>query len=306
MHMGNKEMNDQTSFEGFMDLGVRNDIAPIDLKDRRCIAFASFGNDSIALIQWLYDHDFSDVTVIFNDTGHAADFWQERIYDGMLLCEKYDFNYDDTQSIGMKDLIRKKKSFPPNGEMQWCTETLKIIPTWLWLQENDGDKEALCVTGIRRQESQNRKNAPIFLQHSPNHQGRNLYSPLATVEEAERDELIIKAGFEVLPHSSMECSPCYPNANKSDILMLTEEEIADIEALEKEMGFTKTSWRTGKKNPRTAFRPARVGGALGIRDVVRWAKGEKFKPDPSYDPDGEEAQRAKELDDGCQTGFCGI
>ena len=43
------------------------------------IIFASYGNDSVALIQWAHERRLTDVTVLYSDTGWAADWWAERV-----------------------------------------------------------------------------------------------------------------------------------------------------------------------------------------------------------------------------------
>lgn len=44
-------------------------------------AFTSYGNDSIALIQWLREHNGEgvEVTTLYSDTGWAAAWWAERV-----------------------------------------------------------------------------------------------------------------------------------------------------------------------------------------------------------------------------------
>lgn len=106
--------------------------------------------------------------------------------------------------------------------------------------------------------------------------------------ERERDALIVRAGFEPLPHRSMECSPCI-YANRADLRMVPEERIAEIEALEKELGYT------SKGKPRFMFRPRNYMGAQGIREVVRWAWSERGKFEPAEAGSG----------GGCDSGFCG-
>lgn len=41
--------------------------------------FASYGNDSIALIQWAHERGLSDVHVAYGDTGWAAEWWPARV-----------------------------------------------------------------------------------------------------------------------------------------------------------------------------------------------------------------------------------
>lgn len=282
---------DQISMDDIVDCS-QYEPSDDELKDCHLVAFASFGNDSVALVQWLFENKFKNVTVVFNDTGHAASWWPRRVDQGAALCAKYGFKFDITTSVGMQKLIKHKKGFPPNGPMQFCTKELKLVPTWRWLQKNDPKGEFVCVNGVRRDESQNRKEAPRWRRHSANHQMRPLFSPLVEYRVSERDMLLDRAGFKVLKHKSMECYPCFPNANRSDILMLDDQTIAMIEKWEKAMGFTSS----GK--PRTAFRPARYKGAIGIRNVVRWAKHQPFEVDPDY------IEGNDDPDDGCWTGFC--
>ena len=43
------------------------------------VVFASYGNDSIALIQWVYERRLKNVAVVYSDTGWAADWWPARV-----------------------------------------------------------------------------------------------------------------------------------------------------------------------------------------------------------------------------------
>lgn len=76
----------------------------------------------------------------------------------------------------------------------------------------------------------------------------------------------------------------------------TEGDIAKVEGLESELGLTSLG------NPRVMFRPAKKMGALGIREIVRWAKS----PPGAYDAN----QGTFDLEEshsggGCDAGLCG-
>ena len=43
------------------------------------VIFASYGNDSIALIQWAHERGLTDVAVAYSDTGRAAPWWPDRV-----------------------------------------------------------------------------------------------------------------------------------------------------------------------------------------------------------------------------------
>ena len=246
---------------------------------------ASYGNDSVALIQWAREAALGKVCVLYNDTGWAADGWMARVEKMEAWAQSLGFATARTQSIGLEALVRKKKSWPRQG-IQFCTQELKMAPTDAWMEEHDPFGVSVIVIGVRRIESQNRKDFPIF---QVGRDGRTIWAPMAGYTDQDRDALLARAGVEPLPHRSDECFPCI-NSNRADLLRLTEERIAGIEAIEESLGVTSN----GK--PRTMFRPYRYMGATGIREIVRWA----------YSPRG----KFESLDDGnegpgCEAGWCG-
>lgn len=247
---------------------------------------SSFGNDSVATIQFMLNGSY-DFSVVYNDTGWARHDWPARVQMFSEWLFNKGITLHITKSVGMKELVQQKKGWPmPASAMQFCTGELKEKPTELLMQKIDPDCELVIVTGRRREESQNRANLPLWQYESAKHGGRDVWNPIAMLNEPERNELIKQAGFEVMPHSSMECYPCVC-ANKSDLAALkqTPDRITEIERLEIEMGFTKN------QKPRTMFRPYRVGGGVGIRQAVMWGAGERgFKADfvpNEYKPEGQ-------------------
>ena len=229
------------------------------------VAFVSYGNDSIALLQFLAENEWENVVALHSDTGWAAPWWKDRVADGEEYARHLGFRTERTESVGMMDLVRSRKGWPRQG-MQFCTAELKILPAVAWLEANDPEAEAVCAVGIRRQESAARSRWPEY-QESDRHGGRELWSPLVRHTTEMRDDLIRRAGFNPLPHRSMECYPCV-NANQIDLRALTDDRVAFIEQFENELGVTKN----GK--PRTMFRAGKKLGATGIRQVVAWAWNE--------------------------------
>lgn len=187
----------------------------------------------------------------------------------------------------MPALAKRKKAFPANG-MGFCTYELKIKPAMEWLDRIDPEKKAVCFTGIMRIESERRKNTPEVQKDSPNHGGRTLMCPLAKFTLEQRNQLITKAGFEILKHRSKECSPCI-NATLSDIQNLDNRDIIKVATLEAELGYGE---RSGKA--KYMFRPHRMGGACGMREV----KARADQGGGSYSPLQEDMF-------GCDSGFCG-
>lgn len=227
---------------------------------------ASYGNDSIALIQWAYEnrerHKLDRVAVIYNDTGWSRSNWPARVEHAESLVRRYDFDPLRTASIGFVPLVRLKQGFPRHG-MQFCTEQLKIGPTMELLAAIDQDREAIVMAGIRREESKRRQSWPEWVEADPMSGERDSWYPLVRVLEAERNTMILRAGFEVLPHRSQECYPCV-NLDKPHLRTLDDAAIQKVEALEHEVG-----------KPMFRARPRR--GASGIREVVRWAQSDRGK-----------------------------
>lgn len=228
-----------------------------------------------------------NVTVLFHDTGWARFDWLERVERCESWVHSLGFKTSRTASVGLESLVKARKGWPRQG-MQFCTVHLKILPAIEWLDKHDPDRRAMCLVGVRRAESANRASFPKFVkgENTANHSGRAVFAPMVDYSDAERDALIERAGFTVLPHRSMECSPCI-NSNKADLRQLTENEIQNIERIENELGFT------AKGKPRTMFRPYRHMGATGIREVVKWAHSGHGEYDPS------------EGAGNCDSGFCG-
>ena len=266
------------------------------------VVFSSFGNDSVALIQWaIHVAKLTDVHVAYSNTGWAAKWWPNRVEKCANWLKQCGFKYSEIPSEGFKDMVRRKKGFPRQG-YQYCTGELKIAPAMKWLDEIDPEKKATVLIGVRREESNNRKDFPEWTVNSNAHGGRTCWAPLVNYTEADRNDLLFDAGFEPLPHRSMECFPCI-NSNRRDILELAKdpERIQEIEDFETEMGFT------SKGKPRTMFRPYRHQGATGIKEIVKWAKANgryrKMKNAPEFDlDDGTDGPN----EGGCLSGWCGI
>lgn len=251
------------------------------------VLFCSYGNDSIALIQWAHERGLKNVVCLYSDTGWSASWWANRVAQGETLAQGYGFTTARTESEGMLALVKRKRGWPgAGGQGQFCTAELKVLPALEWLDANDLDKDATALTGVRRSESRHRSDAEEHIVESERHGGRELWQPLVRHTDEMRDALIQRAGFEVLKHRSLECYPCI-KANIDDIRLLSEDRIRLIDITEKDLGFTK------KGKPRVMFRTARRKGAVGIRAVVQWATAPRSRDQMEMFP----AQ--------CDSGYCG-
>lgn len=234
------------------------------------LASVSYGNDSVAMLQWCHEFGLSRVLCLYADTGWAHPDWMKRVERCESWARLLGFATARTSSIGFENVVREKKGFPRQG-IQFCTQLLKTEPLNRAQNKFDPEKRATILIGKRRAESANRANTPEFVLNHPYHDGRTVWHPLFAYSNEDRNALLDQAGFKPLPHRSDECWPCI-NANKSDLKRLAQEDpvrVERIEALELEMGFT------SKNKPRTMFRPYRYRGATGIRAMIRWAETER-------------------------------
>lgn len=221
----------------------------------RYLLSSSYGNDSVALIQWAHEQGLRAVTVVYCDTGWASPKWPERVERGEAFAQKCGFHTISQRSVGMEELVRIKKGWPGNAQ-QFCTAHLKGLPFLEAADRLDADYSAVVMIGKRRAESVARRDTPEFVDASEYHSGRKVWHPLYQHTDAERNALLERAGFEVLPHRSLECNPCV-NANRGDIQRLTAGEVARVSRIEVHIG-------------KPMFRPKRFG-AVGIYGVREWA-----------------------------------
>ena len=125
--------------------------------------------------------------------------------------------------------------------------------------------------------------------------GRHVWHPLIECSEADRDALIAKTPFEVLPHRSKECEVCI-NANRTDLKMASERIIDRIDVMEQRVG-------------RPMFHPPKFMGATGIREVVRWAHSPrgKFVPASGQIPEYPEIEALLDAEPAtCEDNWCGL
>lgn len=217
---------------------------------------SSGGNDSVALIQWAIEKQLPNVHVVFCDTGWSAPGWMLRVEKVHQYAESNGIKSHIVKSFGMVELVKTRKGWPGNAQ-QFCTAHLKGVPFLEWIENFDKECVAKVLIGKRRAESEARKNTPEFIEKSEFHGDRTVWHPLYLHTDLQRNELIKRAGFDPLPHRSLECNPCV-NANREDFLRLTPGEIERVNDLEVEIG-------------KPMFRPKRFG-ALGIHGVIVWAK----------------------------------
>lgn len=243
------------------------------------VFFASYGNDSVALIRTMADRGLFGV-VLYSDTGWGAAEWRARVADGEAWARSLGFETART-SASMVSLVAAKKAWPRGGggKYQFCTQALKKAPALAWLDEHDPEREATCYVGVRREESPSRAQWPEWVEESPEHGGRSLCAPLVRVRGAELRAIVARTPMPFVAGRSKECWPCV-NARVPELARLEDEGVSYIAGLEGELGIN------GNGNPRVMFAPARFGGAVGIRAVREYASGGQVDLYPGAGCDG--------------------
>jgi len=235
------------------------------MDDKLYVISASYGNDSIALIQWAHEKGLENCIVVYCDTGWSHPDWPERVKKGEALAEKYGFvTWQVRSMLQFAEWVELKRMFPTN-KYQWCTSYLKIIPFGEFIEFVDPDCDAVVIVGKRRSESKKRENTQEFEGDSKYYTGRTVWSPLFNHSDSARNNLIKKASFKPLPHRSMECCPCV-NAGRHDLAETPEICLDKVRKLEQ---------ITGK----TMYAVSRYMGASGIDEVMEWANSDRGKYD---------------------------
>lgn len=176
------------------------------------------------------------------------------------------------------------KGRPPARKAQFCTEKLKLVPQRRWVKETFGPGgefegwDYIRYTGVRRDESQARKNSPI--NSWDDWFDCPLVCPIADWTKQMCFDYVIAHGETVNPLYAMGfnrvgCAPCI-NSGKEDILnwhMRRPDMIEKVRHLERETG-------------RTFFSPCVPGKAMNnIDEVLEWAntsRGGRQQPFPIF------------------------
>jgi hypothetical protein len=79
------------------------------------VIFASYGNDSIALIQFAHERGLTAVHVAYTNTGWASDWWPARVELAEAWAQSLGFTTHQINSEGMESLVMRKKAWPRGG-----------------------------------------------------------------------------------------------------------------------------------------------------------------------------------------------
>lgn len=212
-----------------------------------------------AHIEWYSAEQFpiTRTNAIVSDMWETPGFAETKGLDGSATL-----TFEEMVSI---------KGRAPSRKAQFCTEKLKLVPQRRWLRETFGpggryDGEEFCrYTGVRRDESEGRKNTPI--QSWDDWFDCDLFAPIADWTKQMCFDYCIAHGEKVNPLYAMGfnrvgCAPCI-NSGKEDIRNW---DIRRPEMIEKVRGLEQ---RTG----RTFFSPCVPGLRINTIDqVIEWAR----------------------------------
>lgn len=177
---------------------------------------------------------------------------------------------DGNAVLTFEEMIRIKGR-PPSRKAQFCTEKLKLMPQRRWLdqQKLSGgilfEQDYCRYTGVRRDESENRKNTPF--ESWDEWFDCILFAPIADWTKQMCFDFVLAHDEKVNPlyalgFNRVGCAPCI-NSGKEDVLNW---DMRRPEMIDKIRGYEQ---RTG----RTYFSPCVPGMYTNtIDDVVAWAK----------------------------------
>ena len=169
--------------------------------------------------------------------------------------------FKDSDAMGFEILAFIKGRFP-SRKVQFCSEHLKLIPQRRWLEEHHGDREVIRYSGVRRDESEKRKDQPEI--SWDDYFDCELRCPLVTWTKLQCFEYVKPEPINPLYSLGfwrVGCAPCI-NSGKEDILLWAQrfpEMIDKVRRWEKFVG-------------RTFFAPCVPGMENNwIDEVVEWA-----------------------------------
>jgi len=203
------------------------------------IVSISGGKDSTACLLYMLERvKKEDVIPVFCDTKWEAD----ETYKYLDYLENVlNIKITRIESEGMWALC-ERKGFVINRHMRSCTMELKIKPFQKWLKENFvGKEDFMVIQGLRREESETRKDTEVFELIKSILPGEKFLIPtlfpIAFWNAEKVFAYIEEKGIKINPlyrkgFKRVGCMPCV-NANKYELIYLPEKYKNRLRALEK-------------------------------------------------------------------------
>lgn len=199
----------------------------------------SGGIDSQACAGWVLDHfPREDVILMNSDAGgnehplttEHIEWYSASVFPVVLIspivADMDGLERAEIERRGLKptdqltfDLLASLKQCWPSGTQQFCTTHLKLEPQRRWIRENIPDVEIIRYSGVRRDESERRKNTPERAWDA--YFDCELICPLVTWTKDECFDFAKQRGENINPlylmgFTRVGCAPCV-NSNKADI-----------------------------------------------------------------------------------------
>lgn len=202
----------------------------------------------------------AEIHEVIHVEAHISDMW-------VGADEPAKHGYNSATVLTFDTMAEIKGRFPARRS-QFCTKILKVDPMVRWIKANlqQGDYEA--YTGVRRDESENRRNTPFREWDELYDTYRN--NVIADWSKAMCFEFVKAHGEPINPlymmgFSRVGCMPCV-NWGKDDILTMEARSPDSIDKIR--------SWEN--RVGRTFFGPMVPGMAINwIDDVIAWAKTDR-------------------------------
>ena len=282
------------------------------------VAGISGGKDSTALVLYLVKEFFPQNNIpldklicIFADTQNESD----KTYKHILKISYEIHPVQWLESEGFYNLAKRKKRFP-STKARFCTTELKLEPSKQFMETLEGT--VLSVSGVRRDESKERADAPEFSNGFDSYHGFPTWRPL--VEWTLEDVFLIHKRYNFplnplyyLGFSRVGCLPCIMSRKKEIRLIgkLMPERIDFLE--EQETTFEgRSSFHSffARNAVPERYRTYEIETLTGekikigtIRDVVEWSKTTDNKRTSNYDFHFEDYEDAFE-ESSCMAGVC--
>lgn len=201
------------------------------------IIFGNGGNGTVAAMQCCHEQNIQNITVVTIDTGWSEVGWDHRMHAVTSLAQRYHFQVKRLVAAQtFTEAIEDRMHFP-SKQFQWCAGLFKGVTLLDWLDKVDLRLTTVVIMGKHAFPKKLGLTLREYDMASEYFGGRQVWLPLYATSQAARDELIKRAGFTILPHRSLECSPCIHNTG-ADFALLQPKTIERVAALEEKIGQT--------------------------------------------------------------------
>lgn len=206
------------------------------IEDKKRFAIVNFGDESVALMQWLIENNFiKDTTLLVVDTGFYAAHWHERVNQAITYAKSHGLAVNAIKSRQDFSTLVKNRGAFPSKKFQWCAGLLKGSAINEFLDEVDPFTEAVLLFAKRKENNRFHGLLENHITESEHYDERLCFFPLWSLDISARNALINKTGLEILGGRSLECEPCIFSTPRQ-LSKLTDVDKKRLLALETKIG----------------------------------------------------------------------